>query len=115
MSLISSVLDSLTEYIQVKGEKIKLQVMAKVATFLGTFVAFLLLLILAMFFVGLVSVAAGAYLNEVLRSNYLGYLIVSGVFLIKIIIMILLIRAKKIQKWLEVAFIKYTDNTDSDE
>lgn len=115
MSLINNVLDRISAYIQVKGEKIKLEVMAKMATFLGHFVAFLLLFLVGFFFFVFASIALGAYLNMILQSVYLGYLIISGFYFILAIILILLIRTRKFQKWLEVLFIQLSENSDTDE
>lgn len=113
--MISDVLDNISEYIQIKGEKIKLQVMAKMASFLGAFIAFLMLLIVGVFFVVFLSIALAIYLNGVLESAYYGYLIVAGIYFIKLILLVALVRTRKFQKWLEIIFLKYSENTESDE
>ncbi len=113
MSLINKLLDKLTEYIRLKGEKIKLDIIAQMSKLLAHVLAFMFLGIIAFFLFVFLSLAAGAYLNELLQSEYYGYLIVAGVYLILLIAIFLLLRTNKIQNWLESVFINISENIDT--
>ena len=115
MSLINNLLDKLSEYIRLKGEKLKLDIIAQVSRLLAHVMAFLFLAIIAFFLFIFLSLAAGAFLNVLLESEYYGYLIVAGVYLIVLIIIFLLLRTNRIQNWLESVFIKISENIDIDE
>jgi hypothetical protein len=115
MSLINNLLDKLSAYIQIKGEKIKLDVIAQVSKLLGHFIAFLMVGLIGFFFFIFGSIALGAYLNLVLEITYYGYLILSGFYLVLMIIVFLLMRTKAIQKWMESFFINLSENNNPDE
>jgi high-affinity Fe2+/Pb2+ permease len=115
MSIINNLLEKLSSYIKVKGEKIKLDIIAQVSKLLAHFVAFLLVGLVGFFFFVFGSIALGAYLNEVLDSVYFGYLILTGFYLILLLIVILLLKTKKIQKMLEAFFVNLSENMNEDE
>lgn len=115
MSLINNLLDKLSAYIQLKGEKIKLDIIAQVSKLLAHFVAFLLVGLIGFFFFIFGSIALGAFLNELLESVYYGYLILAAFYLVLMLVIFLLIRTKKIQKWMEAFFINLSENTNIDE
>ena len=115
MSLINNLLDKLSAYVQLKGEKIKLDIIAQVSKLLAHFVAFLLVFLVGFFFFIFGSIALGAFLNQLLESVYYGYLILTGFYLVMLILIFLLIRTKKIQKLLEDFFINLSENLNQDE
>ncbi|MEQ8338132.1 MAG: phage holin family protein [Cyclobacteriaceae bacterium] len=115
MSLINNLLDKLTEYIRLKGEKLKLDIIAQVSRLLAHVLAFLFLGIIAFFLFIFLSLALGGYLNVLLESEYYGYLIVAGVYLILLISIFLLLRTNRIQNWLESVFINISENIDINE
>lgn len=115
MSLINNLLDKISSYIQVRGEKLKLDIIAQVSKLLAHFVAFLLIGLVGFFFFIFGSIALGAYLNQVLESVYYGYLILAGFYLILMGVIYLMIRTKKIQKWMEAFFINLSENVNIDE
>lgn len=110
MSLINNLLDKLSGYIQTKGEKIKLDVIAQVSKLLAHFVAFLMVGLVGFFFFIFGSITLGAFLNEVLESVYLGYLILTGFYFILLIIIVLLLKTSKIQNWMEAFFVNLSEN-----
>lgn len=59
------------------------------------------------FFLGL---ALAAYLNQVLESNYLGYLIVAGIVLIKMIVVLILMKTGHLHMKLEAIILKVSEN-----
>ncbi len=76
-----------TDYVESRIELVKLETTEKIARLIGTvFTMFILFMVLAFVLIAF-SVLAGAFLNHLLNSNYLGYLIVTGVYLIEFILL----------------------------
>ncbi len=109
MSVINKLVDKLSEYIRLKGEKLKLEIIAQVAKLLAHFVAFLTIAIIGLFLLVFLSMALSAYLNMILDSPHLGYLIVAGFYLVMLLIIFFLLRSNKIQKWLEALFVNLSE------
>jgi hypothetical protein len=107
---ITSLIDKLTEYIKVKGEMLKLEIMSQVAKILSYAITFLVVALIMLFLVFFAGLTLAVYLNDVLSSAYLGYLIVSGIILFSLIIILLLLRSGKIQRWLESLLINIGRN-----
>ncbi|MFT6852521.1 MAG: Na+/proline symporter [Cyclobacteriaceae bacterium] len=103
---INKLVDKLTEYLKVKGDQLKLDVLSQVARILAYTITFILIGLIASFLVLFISLTLALYLNHLLESVYLGYVIISGVILILLIILILLLKTQKIQLWLESMIIK---------
>lgn len=110
MSIINNLLDKVSNYIRLKGEKIKLEVIAQVSRLLAHFVAFMFIVIIGLFMMVFLSAAAGAYLNSLLESTFWGYLIVAGFYLLLMIVILLLLRTNRLQNWLEASFIQFSES-----
>jgi len=112
MSVFNKLIEKVSEYIRLRGEKLKLDIIAQVSRLLAHLVAFMTIALIALFLVIFLSLALGAYLNAVLESPHLGYLIVAGIYLIILILIVLLLRSNKIQNWLEALFISLSETPD---
>lgn len=117
MPVIHKLFDKISDYIRLKGEKLKLDIIAHVSRLLARFVTFLLIGLVSFFMVTFLSIALGAYLNAVLDSSHLGYLIIAGFYLLCLIGFLIFLRLNEVQKWLETLFIKFSEdfNTRSEE
>ncbi|REE05853.1 phage holin family protein [Marinoscillum furvescens] len=114
MSIINNLVDKLSEYIRIKGEKLKLDIIAQVSRLLAHFVAFMTLAIIGLFLLVFLSLALSSYLNYLLDSPHYGYLIVSGFYLVVFVVILLLLRSNRIQQWLEVLFVNLSENISDD-
>lgn len=114
MSIINNLVDKLSEYIRIKGEKLKLDIIAQVSRLLAHFVAFMMLALIGLFLLVFASLGLSAYLNYLLDSPHYGYLIVAGFYLIFFIVVLLLLRSNRIQQWLEVLFVNLSENISDD-
>lgn len=110
MSLINTVIDKITEYLKIKGEKLKLDIIANVSKIMAYVISFILILLIGFFFLVFASITAGALINQALDSVYLGYLIVTGFYFIILFIVFLLLRSKKIQTLIEKTLVELTDS-----
>lgn len=106
MSLINKLLDKITDYARLKGEKIKLDLIAIIAKILAQFISVLMVGVVVLFLLTFLSFALGAYLNARLESSFSGYLIVAAIYFICLVVIVLIWRSNRMQKWLESLFVK---------
>lgn len=107
---ITTLIDKLEDYLKVKGEKLKLEIMGHTAKVLSYAITFILLGVIGLFFFLFIYLSLAVYLNHLLDSIYLGYLIISGFILLQIVIIMLLLKTGKIQKWLESMILNLGDD-----
>ncbi|MEQ9229358.1 MAG: hypothetical protein RIF46_01660 [Cyclobacteriaceae bacterium] len=113
--MLTALINRLTEYLKIKAEQIKLQVIGHVAKLLSHVIVFSLLAFLGLFLVFFVSFAMGSLLNEVFASSYLGHLTIAGVYFLLILILALLSKTGRVQGWLEQLILKVSDQIEEDE
>lgn len=87
---VDKLIESLTGYLETRVELIKLEIREEFAGFMVKTVMVVMVLMLAMFLVFFAGIGASLWLNGLLGSTYLGWLIVGGIFLLKIISILLL-------------------------
>ncbi|WP_462247581.1 phage holin family protein [Ekhidna sp.] len=100
------VIDNIIEFIEVKTEQIKLKIIAKVARMLSGVIAISMLGLFSLFFLFFLSFAFAEIINQSLNSAFWGYLIIAGAYLLVIILIVLLLKTKKLQKWIEAMIMK---------
>ncbi|MDW3196650.1 MAG: phage holin family protein [Cytophagales bacterium] len=82
MSLITNLIDKITELVKLKLDQVKIEVKGQVGVLLSRLViifAIGLLVTFALFFLGL---AVAFVLNDVIGNNYGGFLVVGGIALL---------------------------------
>jgi hypothetical protein len=102
------------EYINVRLERIKLSTADKVSKIVANFVAAIFIMLAVSLFVIFLGISLGFYLGNVLGSNWLGFLIVAGIYFIKIFL-ILLLKEKLIRIPVMNAIIKQLTFSDHDQ
>ncbi len=100
------VIDKVIEFVEVKTEQIKLKIITRIARLLSGVIALSISVLFGMFFLFFLSYALAEVLNDVLESDHLGFFIISGLYLLVIIIMVLLVKSKKLQHWIENFIVK---------
>ncbi len=113
--MLGGLVSRITEYVKLKVQQIKLELVGHLARLMSQILVMLFLAMLGLFMVLFLSFAVGAYLNEVLESNYLGYLIVAGGYFIAFFIIGMLAKSGRIQAWLEEAILRASDQIESEE
>jgi hypothetical protein len=78
------------EYINVRLERIKLSTADKVSKMAANFVAAIFIMLAVALCVIFLGISLGFYLGSVLGSNWFGFLIVAGIYFIKIFLIVLL-------------------------
>ncbi len=79
---LDNILDSLTRYIETKVEYYKIQFKEELARTLSILIFVFLISMVLLLFLIFLSFFAVVFLNHVLQSQYLGFLIMSFVYLI---------------------------------
>ena len=87
------VIDSIIAFIEVKTEQIKLKIIAALAKLLSGVLSAAILAVLAFFFLFFLSFAFAEMINARLSSDYLGFLIIAGAYLIIIMIILALLKS----------------------
>ena len=101
----AQIVNKINEYLRLKAEQLKLEVMGRVSKVLALVITFLLVAVLGLFFALFLALTLAVFLNYVLESEFLGYLIVSGIILLKLVILIVLLKTNRIQRWIESAIM----------
>ena len=113
--MIAGLIERIKEYIKLKIEQIKLEMVGHVARLMSHLIVVFLLIVLGLFMILFLSFALGALLNEVLESNYLGYLIIAGLYLLAVLILAFLSKSGKAQEWIESAIINASNKLQEEE
>ena len=106
---IGKVFDNITEFIEVKTEQLKLRLITKLAKVFSGAISLSFLITLGLLFVFFVSLGAAFWVNEVMDSNYAGFFIIAGCYLLLIILTFILLKTKTIQRWFEVLILKVAE------
>jgi hypothetical protein len=113
--MLSKLINRITEYIKVKGQQIKLEVISHMSKLLSHVLVVSFLVLLGLFLILFLSFGLSAYLNEVLESTFLGYFVTGGIYLFVLIVIALLAKAGKVQRWIEKMILKASDEIEDDE
>lgn len=115
MSIFNKLTEKLTEYLRLKGEKLKLEIISQVARLLAYFAIIMLIGLISLFLFVFLSLAASAYINLLLDSSYLGHLILAGFYLLCLFVLMLFLKSNKLQIWLEALFIRFGEGGNESE
>ena len=107
---ITQLIEKLEAYLRTKGEILKLEAMGHLARMFSYVIVFGVLGFVGSLLLLFLYITLAAYLNEVLSSVYLGYLILCGILLLKLVVISLLLRSGKLQKWIESLIIDTKDD-----
>jgi len=107
---IDKLLEYLNDYIKVKLELLKVYLVDKIAEPLNILVASVVLLFLSFYFFLFLNFALANILNAVLSSNFWGYIIVAGLYLILIIAVIFYFRSGHFKKLITNFVLKLNEH-----
>jgi uncharacterized membrane protein YqjE len=103
---IDELIDTLTEYIKIKLELIKLNMVEELSEIIAQVIALFLILTVFMFFLAFGSITLSTFLNYIWGSSYLGYGAVTGVYLVILLFFVYLLRSGKLKEAVEVQISK---------
>ncbi len=112
---IGDTVDKLTQLIEIKVEQLKLKLIEKAASILANIISLSFALVIIFFLLFFVSLGCANLVNELLKSNFWGYFIMSGFYLVSIIIIAIFLKSKALQGWLESLILNATEDKEEDE
>ncbi len=114
-SSIGNITERITEYVQIKTEQIKLTVITCVSRVLADVIFLFFVSVAGLFFIFFLSFSLGSYLNTLFESDFSGHLLVAAFYFVLITIMILLMKTRRIQGWLEDFILNIVEKKDEQE
>ena len=114
---INKLKEALSGYIKVKLELFKLDIAEHLSRVLAQLVAYLVIFFILGLVILFVSLGVSLFLNEVLKSAYLGFIIVSGVYLVLLLFVFMLLKSGKLNAVFESILTPEPEdeNLDADE
>ncbi|WP_109833282.1 phage holin family protein [Reichenbachiella versicolor] len=97
---------SISDYVQIKFELFKLEITEHVANILAQVIAYIVILLLLSFVLSLVSMGLSFYLNYLLDSDFIGFFITAGIYVLGLIIVLLFLRSGKLKSFFEVMILE---------
>lgn len=94
---IGKLKDSFSDYLRVKFELFKLDISEYMANILAQVIAYVIILLLFTLVLGFACIGISFYLNDLLDSNYLGFLITAGFFLLILIVVFVFLKSGKLK------------------
>jgi len=86
---LDRIAELLIKYIEVRSELIKIQIKEQIAQILSKLILMFIFLLFGFLIIIIFSFAVSLYLNEILHSNYLGFVILTCFYLIVFVILVL--------------------------
>ena len=112
---LGDTVDKLKDYIEIKAEQMKLNLLAQVSKVSASVVAVSTILLFTFFLVFFLSFGLSNLLNDLLNSSYLGFFIIAGFYLLLVVIMLVLMKSGKIQRWIEALILNSTQTEDEED
>ncbi len=109
MSLITNLIDKITELVKLKLDQVKIEVKGQVAVLITRLVVIFAVGLLFTFFLFFVGLAAAYAMNHAFDSHYLGFLVVGAVALIFCIILILVAKSDAFNKAIKSKLLENED------
>ncbi|MEM6736556.1 MAG: phage holin family protein [Bacteroidota bacterium] len=108
-NVIGNTIDKIIQYVELKGEQLKLKAIINIAKALSGAISLTFALVVTFFFLFFLSFAFAHLINEYLNSSYLGFFIISAFYLVIVIIVLILVKRKVIQRWFESLILKIAE------
>ena len=113
---IGKIKETISNYIKVRLELFKLDLTEHISHILAQLIAYLIILIISTIVITFLSIALAQYLNTQLESTSIGYVIVSAIYLIILLIVYYFLKSGKLKAYFESILVdNITNKSDSDE
>lgn len=86
---------------KVKVDLLKVDLIERISGLAALIITFVIVFMLALFLLAFASLTLGSFLNQVLDSQYLGYLIVTAFYVLLLTAVIIFLRSGRLQALLE--------------
>tara|TARA_B110000263_G_C15221240_1_gene470063 strand:+ start:507 stop:893 length:387 start_codon:yes stop_codon:yes gene_type:complete len=106
MIKIDKLVDSLTSFLKERFDLMKVDIVEKISSAVSTVISFFILFLVLLFVIGFASISLGNYLNESLDSSYLGYSIITLIYIILFFTLFIFSKSGKFKNLIESEFNK---------
>lgn len=103
---IDELIDAVSEYVRIKIELVKLNMIEELSGVLAQLIALFLILSVFMFFLFFGSITLSAFLNTLWNSAYLGYGAVTAFYLVVLLFFVYLLQSGKLKDAVEAQIAK---------
>src|SRR5690606_33302087 len=107
MSNISDTIETLKKLLEVRFEMIRKEFKKRLTSIITRLAVLVLMGLTALFILIFASFSLGFYFSDLTRSPSLGFLLVSGVYLLLLIILFIIRNSLRLQSNLRNSFIKF--------
>jgi hypothetical protein len=112
---VDRLIETVTDYIKVRIDLLKVDLIERISGLAALIITFLVIFMLGLFLMAFASLTLASFLNEVLQSNYLGYLIITTFYVILLSIVVFVLRSGKLQSFLETIVAESMQTSEDDE
>ncbi|MGI9544109.1 MAG: phage holin family protein [Cyclobacteriaceae bacterium] len=106
-SKFDDLINNLIGYLETKSELYKIEIKQELIRLLAKLIAAVVLGILLIIFLLFLSLTLGNYINTLLDSSFTGYLVISGLFLVILVILILLRNTRVYRYFIDLLMANY--------
>lgn len=110
----SSIVDKLTEFLEVKAEQLKIRLISGGAGLIAFILTMIITSILTIFSFIFLGIALAELLNHLLKSPFLGYFIIAGLFLLCAILFGALFKSHRLKSWIVRLLTEINNANDQD-
>ncbi|UXX80758.1 phage holin family protein [Reichenbachiella carrageenanivorans] len=103
---ISKLKETFTEYLRVKFELFKLDLTEHLSNLLAQMIAYLVILVISGLMVTFLSIALANFLNSYFPGDSVGYLIVSGLYLLLLLLVFYFLKSGKLKVFFETKLME---------
>lgn len=110
----NNLIQHITDFIEVKTERLKLKLISKTAGFLSTALSISMFIGIAFFMIFFLSFGGALWINAALENSYIGFFFLGGFYLLLIILILILFKRKTIQNLFESLLIKLMEPSEDE-
>lgn len=109
MIKIDKLIESITSYLKIRFDIMKIDLIEKISSSIAHVIASFILFFILLFVLAFASLTIGSVLNTILESQYLGYAIITGFYIIIYSIIYFIAKSGKLKNFLEKELLKEKD------
>lgn len=103
---IGELIENLTGFVKVKIELLKLEILEEVSKGIANLFALVVTLMLGMLVVGFGSITLAIFLNNQFNSEYLGFVAITGFYLLILVVTLIMTKNGKLTEMIEDQLVK---------
>ncbi len=111
--MIGKLIDKVLNALSARADILKLSIVERISIILGFFMFAMVSMIMAVAVIIFLGIGLGEYFAAITGSEPLGYLIVSGIYIL--LLVLILVFKKRLNRWFAGLFISLLTGNDDDE